>query len=169
MRPFIPEPLIYSIIIAIIPLMLVYLVDKYSYFFEPRPDDSGDSEFVKYCRDPWRHMRDKETLILAIILISPLYFTANVYNYHKTLCKIKKEQISPVKATARAERKMPYGIRIYLQDAAHSTYQFDLEDTSLNKEFIEKVNSGYTVSKLRNSTDILLTNGNDSIFYNLYY
>ncbi|MDE7153658.1 MAG: hypothetical protein K2O00_04330, partial [Muribaculaceae bacterium] len=87
----------------------------------------------------------------------------------ETLQAFQKAHINPVKATARVERKMPYGIRIYLQDANHSTYQFDLENTDLNKEFIEEVNNGYTVSKFRNSTDILLTNGTDSTYYNLYY
>lgn len=107
-------------------------------------------------------------IAFALIMISMIY-ASYCSSERKILLEIKKEQISPVKATARIERKMPYGIRIYLQNAAHSTYQFDLKDTSLSKEFIEKVNSGYTVSKFRNSTDILLTNGNDSIYYNLYY
>ncbi|MBD5192070.1 MAG: hypothetical protein HDS88_04180 [Bacteroidales bacterium] len=103
-------------------------------------------------------------------LTSFVALTAGVnQNARDTLSEILKKQIEPTEATAKVAHEFPYGIKLKINDSKRTSYQFDLEDKELTKEFINKVNNGYKVSKMKGASELLLVNGNDSIYYNLFY
>lgn len=104
-------------------------------------------------------------IVAQFIFIS--YFTDRRDVIVRNFIPLKLAALNNCQAEAEKQTKMPYGVKLYIKDRPNRTYRLYIN--SHNDEFIEKVNSGYTVSKMRNSTDILLINGSDSVYYNLYY
>lgn len=150
MKPFESELLIYFIAATVVIIAGLLLLDKYT----------------NYCaRVGW----SKKTYIIFILILSVSTYPSLIYKIKEHLTEIKSVYIAPTQGRAWVEEHLPYGITLNLTDDENTSYQFDLEDTDLTNEFIEKVNSGGTISKRENDTELLLVNGNDSVYYNIYY
>ncbi|MDE6267005.1 MAG: hypothetical protein K2M07_06635 [Muribaculaceae bacterium] len=167
MRTFEIEILTYVLVIFVPIITLIFVIGKYTDFFEDEDKLSEIKDDFSKMNDMF--LRSKRFLIWFVLILAFVAFQGNIEMERETLLKIKNEHITPVRAAARIEHKMPGGIMLKLYDGHYTTYQIDLEDESLRKEFVDKINKGYTVSKFENSTDILLVNGSDSVYYNLYY
>ena len=80
---------------------------------------------------------------------------------------ITKVEINSVNATAKRINKYPFGIELTLQGDSVVHHRMELYEG--HDEFINRVNRGALVSKVRNSTDIMLINGADTTYYPLVY
>lgn len=81
--------------------------------------------------------------------------------------EIKECGIYPVTAKAKKINKYPFGIELTLHGDSVVHHRMELYEG--HDEFINRVNRGALVSKVRNSTDIMLINGADTTYYPLVY
>ena len=106
-------------------------------------------------------------MFLIISIVLHIYVENRKWDRNDYFYEIKECGIDPVTAKAKKINKYPFGIELTLQGDSVVHYRMELYEG--HDEFINRVNRGTLVSKVKNSTDIMLINGADTTYYPLVY
>ena len=106
-------------------------------------------------------------MFLIISIVLHIYVENRKWDRNDYFYEIKECGIDPVTAKAKKINKYPFGIELTLQGDSVVHHRMELYEN--HDEFIDRVNRGALVSKVKNSTDIMLINGADTTYYPLVY